>query len=43
MSIETKLLIIQNRINLLKARGETLNANLINKLERKKRNLLAKQ
>lgn len=32
---------INIRINLLKSRGETMNARIINKLERKKRALLA--
>lgn len=36
-----KITRIENRINLLKTRGETMNARLINKLERKKRALLA--
>ena len=37
-----KITRIENRINLLKTRGETMNARIINKLERKKRALLAK-
>ena len=36
-----KIARIENRIALLKSRGETINARIINKLERKKRALLA--
>ena len=41
MTNEFKIAMINNRINLLKSRGETMNAHIINKLERKKRALLA--
>lgn len=34
---------IDNRIALLKSRGETMNMRIINKLERKKRAILAKK
>lgn len=34
---------IDNRIKLLKSRGETMNARIIKKLERKKRQLLSQQ
>lgn len=41
MTNECKVMKIDNRITLLKSRGETMNTRLINKLERKKRALLA--
>ena len=41
MSNEFKNEQINIRINLLKSRGETMNARIINKLEHKKRALLA--
>lgn len=41
MTNECKIAKIDNRINLLKTRGETMNMRIINKLERKKRALLA--
>lgn len=41
MTNEFKITKINNRINLLKSRGEMMNARIINKLERKKRALLA--
>ena len=41
MTNADKIAKIEGRINLLKARGETMNIRLINKLERKKRALLA--
>ena len=43
MSINVKIMSIENRIALLKARGETMNARLIRKLERRRRALLGKQ
>ena len=43
MSINVKIMGIENRIALLKARGETMNARLIRKLERRRRALLGKQ
>ena len=39
MTNADKINAINLRINILKARGETMNANIINKLERKKRAL----
>ena len=36
----SKIAKIDNRINLLRTRGETMNMRIINKLERKKRALL---
>lgn len=36
-----KIAKIENRIALLKSRGEMMNARIINKLERKKRMILA--
>jgi hypothetical protein len=41
MTNADKIAKIEGRINLLKSRGETMNMRLINKLERKKRALLA--
>lgn len=41
MTNENKIAKIENRINLLRSRGETMNIRLIKKLERKKRALLA--
>ena len=41
MTNADKIAKIDGRIALLKARGETMNMRLINKLERKKRALLA--
>lgn len=41
MTNALKITKIENRINLLKSRGEVMNARIINKLERKKRILLA--
>ena len=41
MTNADKIAKIDARINLLKERGETMNVRLINKLERKKRALLA--
>lgn len=41
MTKEDKITKIDGRIALLKARGETMNMRLINKLERKKRALIA--
>ena len=41
MNKEIKIAQINNRIHLLKSRGETMNMRIINKLERKKRALLA--
>ena len=41
MTNTDKIAQIDNRINLLKARGEMMNMRIINKLERKKRALLA--
>lgn len=43
MTVETKIMGIENRIALLKARGETMNMRLIRKLERRRRALLGKQ
>ena len=40
MTKEFKITKIENRIALLKSRGETINSRIINKLERKKRALL---
>lgn len=42
MTTVEKLTVINNRIALLKSRGETMNMALIKKQERKKRALLAK-
>ena len=39
MTTANKIKAIDIRINLLKSRGETMNAAIINKLERKKRAL----
>lgn len=41
MTNEFKIEKINNRIALLKSRGEMMNARIINKLERKKRAILA--
>ena len=41
MTNTNKINQINIRIDLLKSRGETMNARIINKLERKKRALLA--
>jgi hypothetical protein len=41
MTNAEKITMIDSRIKLLKTRGETMNMNLIKKLERKKRALLA--
>ena len=41
MANENKIAKINNRINLLKSRGEMMNIRLIKKLERQKRALLA--
>ena len=41
MTNADKIAKIESRINLLKERGETMNKRIINKLERKKRALLA--
>lgn len=43
MTNEFKITRIENRINLLRSRGETMNARIINKLERKKRAILAQR
>jgi hypothetical protein len=43
MNIVSKIRSIDIRINLLKSRGETMNANIIRKLQRQKRLLEAKQ
>lgn len=40
MTVENKIAKINNRINLLKSRGETKNMRLIKKLERQKRALI---
>ena len=40
MANENKITKINNRINLLKSRGETMNMRIIKKLERQKRALL---
>ena len=42
MTNTDRIAMINTRINLMKTRGETMNMRLINKLERKKRALLAK-
>ena len=39
MTIQDKIIAIDNRINLLRERGETMNMRIINKLIRKKRAL----
>ena len=41
MTKTDKIVQIDNRIALLKSRGETMNSRIINKLKRKKRALLA--
>lgn len=41
MTIANEITKIDNRINLLKSRGEMMNMRLIKKLERKKRALLS--
>lgn len=41
MTNENKIAKINLRINLLKARGETMNMRIIKKLERRKRAILA--
>ena len=43
MTNADKIAKIESRINLLKARGETMNMRLIHKLERKKRALLKEE
>lgn len=41
-NVQAKITAIDARINLLAARGNGLNSNIIKKLKRQKRNLLAK-
>lgn len=43
MTNTDKITMIDSRIKILKTRGEMMNMNLIKKLERKKRALLAQQ
>jgi len=40
MTKELKIQLIEQRINILRTRGETMNAGIIHKLERKRRKLI---